>query len=721
MNMTEGTFRDWPAISPRTALWVLRFPKADHGGTPVDEHERARRPLERMVMDSTNMDAHVLLGTDQLRGNARVAPALEERDLARKSKNGPKGGKGSGENDERPRSGGWRLAPVSANLPIGLRCFHGGGSSPFFLPSECREACPRGHYVDPRFFFSLASYADCLAEMSKRKMICFQAEGPSIKPVGVFCVSSESDRLRLVLDIRAANAHFADPPAAALPSAAAFANLAAQGGRAVVAAGGVDDAFVRLGAPAGFCSYFRPPPIVKRHLEARGALGPPAAGRPRARFIALPAGFSRAHRSRAHGQLCFAVGAGEAAADQALDRVASALESARLRARVRSGPPSCSSLGAGLRRGRRLAGKGRQARRLRHAVAQGRASGHFVRAPVGHLTWAGAVGFEALGLLALPAPSRRPAISSPAAVDSASAGAAAWAVNLERGRQGSLKAIGEPLESASLGHALPVDQRKRVKDFDEVPAGLLDAKPGGSPGAAWRAPLAARLLGERPPSGQLSALETLAVRTIAEAQGRGIPQEFVSFCSLHHLGWEDSGQLGAAATRSLNFRAAGASSHGSLRLALLGHFSLGLQCSWKEGQVARAARSSVARQGRVPAMTRALLPDFAASALAGLQAIGGWRRMAAWILLASGCDSRPFGPSRFKDSASAGSSQAAASAGSWALFLRATCGGRPSKTGLCNGGVLIDLDHRRWPLLAGPKDAAGLGQNFRDFTLAAMR
>eukprot|EP00959_Pyramimonas_sp_CCMP1952_P007981 167225-Pyramimonas_sp.AAC.1 len=72
--------------------------------------------------DSGSLDAHALLGTDQLRGNVCVAPALqdhiedeltkmnayrmeqrksrEERDLARKNKKGAKGDKGSGRDDK---------------------------------------------------------------------------------------------------------------------------------------------------------------------------------------------------------------------------------------------------------------------------------------------------------------------------------------------------------------------------------------------------------------------------------------------------------------------------------------------------------------------------------------------------------------------------------------------------------------------------------------------
>eukprot|EP00959_Pyramimonas_sp_CCMP1952_P099995 2090656-Pyramimonas_sp.AAC.1 len=87
--------------------------------------------------------------------------------------------------------------------------------------------------------------------MLKRKMICFQAEDPRIKPIGVFCVAKESNRLRLIFDTRTANAYFTDPPATTLPSAAAFSNLEAPGGKVVVAAGDIDNAFYRLLMPEG--------------------------------------------------------------------------------------------------------------------------------------------------------------------------------------------------------------------------------------------------------------------------------------------------------------------------------------------------------------------------------------------------------------------------------------------------------------------------------------
>ena len=40
---------------------------------------------------------------------------------------------------------------------------------------------PRGPYVDPHLSFSPAAYADFLAQMLKRKMVCFQAGDPGIQ------------------------------------------------------------------------------------------------------------------------------------------------------------------------------------------------------------------------------------------------------------------------------------------------------------------------------------------------------------------------------------------------------------------------------------------------------------------------------------------------------------------------------------------------------------
>ncbi|CAK0911882.1 unnamed protein product, partial [Prorocentrum cordatum] len=435
MGMTEGAFPDWPVRGPRTALWVLKFMEA-HGGTPtgrhsrwlsetrlqgtepgVDEHERACRTLERMVIydqlnvanlasgemlarsvqlqeeryrdrvapaaDSGSLDAHVLLGTDQLRGNACVAPMLqdhikdeltkmnsyrkeqrkarEERDLARKKK-GTKGDKGSGKDwaddaidvmnaacapeaqpsalgvSEGQRASLAHIQPTFAcleplaegegfpegalsDLLSGSPLYATGGprrpysrdliswpdvgddpvpltkvvagpdaqwlrawSSSMLRGREeadalLQQVCPRGPHVDPNLAFSPATFADFLAEMLKRKMICFQAEDPRIKPIGVFCVAKKSNRLRLIFDTRTANAYFTGPPATALPSAAAFSNLEAPGGKVVVAAGDIDNAFYRLLMPEGLCSYFRLPPIDRRHLEARGITGLPDAAR----------------------------------------------------------------------------------------------------------------------------------------------------------------------------------------------------------------------------------------------------------------------------------------------------------------------------------------------------------------------------------------------------------------------------------------------------------
>ncbi|CAK0856473.1 unnamed protein product, partial [Prorocentrum cordatum] len=267
-----------------------------------------------------------------------------------------------------------------------------------------QQVCPRGPYVDPHLSVSPVTYGEFLVEMSERKTVCFQAEDPSIQPVGVFCEAKKSGRLRLIFDARTANAYLADPPATALPSAAAFANLEAPVGRVVVAARGVDNASYRLRLPDGLCRYFRLPPIDRMRLEARGVAGLPSATRAQGGLpgVAIqPAGQAAV---AGHVDNYLPVSSDEATADQALASVTAMLEGVGLR--VHTSEPaadSCRFLGMELRRGRWPAIKGRSVWKLRCAIEEllrrGRASGHLVRILVGHLTWAPMVRREALGLL----------------------------------------------------------------------------------------------------------------------------------------------------------------------------------------------------------------------------------------------------------------------------------------------------------------------------------
>ncbi|CAK0804096.1 unnamed protein product, partial [Prorocentrum cordatum] len=1022
-SMEEGAFPDWPVRGPRTELWTLKFMEA-HGGTPtgrhsrwlsetrfaghepgVDEHERVCRILERKVVhdplnvanlasgemlaraaqlqeeryrdrlapavDSPNENAHVMLGTDQLRGHVCVAPALqefcrdelsrpnayrkvhrkarEERELSRKSgkdKNKGNGGKGSGENDKRdwandasdvmnavcapgaqpsavglaecqraslehiqsafasletlpavegfedgapselldgsPRysSGGPRW-PHSRDLiswpdvgedpvPItdvvadpGAQWLRAWSSSMLRDRGEAdallQQVCPRGPCVDPHLSFSPVTYGDFLAEMFKRKMVCFQVEDPSIKPVGVFCLAKKSGRLRLIFDTRTANAYFADPPATALPSAAAFANLEAPGGRVVVAAGDVDNAFYRLKLPDGLCDYFRLPPIARRHLEARGVAGLPPTERVQACLVVLPMGFSwalhmcqlalRAGIERAgvprqlviedglpgvvirpEGQAAVAgyvdnyvaVSSVEAEAGRALASVTAELEGVGLRVHTpEQAADSCSFLGMELRRGRWLTINGRTAWRLRYAIEEllrrGRASGHLVRILVGHLTWAPMVGREALGLLnstyafiastgaevqtlwpavraelwrarcllpLLVADLTAPWASRLVASDASEEGLGVcrrqapvdlvarcgrqcerWRYRVAGGARARDRALllptstaqppGLPSESSpdattTASPCMPDMSQDTYQDaargspevfegacedfkgFQVAKGGLgiegsskkqMGFDEAATDARARRAALAARLMVERPASGQLSALETLAVRPGTEEQCRRILQEFVAFCSANHLDWKSLGQLDEATTRFLNYQfAQGApASQGSLLLASLAHFLPGLQGSWK-AHLLRATRSSVAWQRRAPAMTRAPLPWCAAVALAGLLAISGRRRMAIWILLAFSCYLRPFEAQGLRGvSLVRPAAEAAASAGSWALLLHPASEGRPGKTGLFNESVVIDLDLHLWPLLGALKGVVGPEQSLWDFTLPALR
>ncbi|CAK0817142.1 unnamed protein product [Prorocentrum cordatum] len=623
-----------------------------------------------------------------------------------------------------------------------------------------QQVCPRGPYVDPHLSFSPATYADFLAQMLKRKMICFQAEDPNIKPIGVFCVAQKSNRLRLIFDTRTANAYFSDPPATALPSAAAFANLEAPGGRVVIAAGNIDNAFYRLKMPDGLCSYFRLPPIDRRHLEARGISGLPSGGRLQACLVVLPMGFSWAPhscqlalktavaRTGVPAQLIIedglpgvvsgpdaeaepaaagyvdnylSVGAGEGRVDQALDRIAGALEPAGLRVHApERAAESCSFLGMELRRGRWLAIKGRSVWRLRFAIEEllrrGRASGHLMRVVFGHLTWSSMARREARGILnatyafmaaaGAEAQSLWPAVrtelwrarclllllvadlAAPWASRLVASDASEEGLGVRRrqapndliarcGRQcerhaGRRPATKEPMEISQSPTSPVKDPSHDLGTFgvsEEPPPRALARRrlAAGQPRVLWRparrsalaasqarerrAALARRPLAERPPLGQLSALETMAVRSNTESQHRRVLEELVAFCQPNRVDWSDFGQLDATATRSI---------------------------AW---------------QRRAPAMTRAPLPCFAAAATAGMLAMSGRRRMAIWILLTFSCYLRPFEAQGLRGlSLVRPADLAASSAGSWAPLLHPTSGGRPGKTDLYNESVVIDLD-----------------------------
>ena len=130
-----------------------------------------------------------------------------------------------------------------------------------------QHACHREPYVDPYLRFSSAVYADFFAQMYERRVVCVQAEDYSLQPVGVFCAAKKSGLLRLICDTRGANPFLFDPPATTLPSAAAFANMEAPGGRVAVAAGDTENAFYRLKLPDRLCNYFPLPAMDARQAS----------------------------------------------------------------------------------------------------------------------------------------------------------------------------------------------------------------------------------------------------------------------------------------------------------------------------------------------------------------------------------------------------------------------------------------------------------------------
>ncbi|CAK0879037.1 unnamed protein product, partial [Prorocentrum cordatum] len=147
------------------------------------------------------------------------------------------------------------------------------------------------------------------------------------------------------------------------------------------------------------CRHFRPPPIDRRHLKARGISGLPSAGRFYACLVALSMDFSRALRRcqpaavAGHVDNYLPVSSDEAQADESLDRIAVALEAAGLMVHAPDRAADvCGSPGVELRRGRQRAIEGRSVWGVKLAVGKllrrVRASGHLARALIGHLTWA---------------------------------------------------------------------------------------------------------------------------------------------------------------------------------------------------------------------------------------------------------------------------------------------------------------------------------------------
>lgn len=106
---------------------------------------------------------------------------------------------------------------------------------------------------------------------------------------------------------------------------------------------------------------------------------------------------------------------------------------------------------------------------------------------------------------------------------------------------------------------------------------------GARPRPPWdprarRAALAARLIEVKPPLGQLSAPEILAVRTGPEGQHWMALREFTASRTPNRLDWIILSQFDAEAARfwNLQFTQGALTSQGSLLLASLANFLLGL-------------------------------------------------------------------------------------------------------------------------------------------------
>ena len=112
---------------------------------------------------------------------------------------------------------------------------------------------------------------------------------------------------------------------------------------------------------------------------------------------------------------------------------------------------------------------------------------------------------------------------------------------------------------------------------------------------------------------------------------------------------------------------------------------------------------------------------FKADVLARLLAISGRRCTTAWTQLSLGCflwlfDAR--GPRGVLPARPA--AQAAASAGSQARLFQSAGAGRPSRTGLYDEIVVIDLGGHFWPCLAALQAAVGLDPSLWDFIVLGL-
>ena len=114
-------------------------------------------------------------------------------------------------------------------------------------------------YLDEVFRRDTDKYLAFINDLYDRGMIEFREHAKSI--ITPFFVTKKNGKLRLVLDCRASNQHFAPPPDIALAAGYTFGQLEVGEGVMYTAQSDVKDYFYSIGLPEGLRGYFCMPPI----------------------------------------------------------------------------------------------------------------------------------------------------------------------------------------------------------------------------------------------------------------------------------------------------------------------------------------------------------------------------------------------------------------------------------------------------------------------------
>jgi hypothetical protein len=162
----------------------------------------------------------------------------------------------------------------------------------------------------PRVAGSRAEYVLLVGRMLPLRMLGVTTAPRAVN--GVFCVSKDAVKDRLIIDAQPANRLFADAPHVQLPNAAHFAHLRVTGSSPLLAAKtDLSDYYHHIALPAHLQAFFSLPALSAAEWRSLGVM-PPASGEPLYPMCTtLPMGFSHAVyiAQTAHEHVLYSAGA----------------------------------------------------------------------------------------------------------------------------------------------------------------------------------------------------------------------------------------------------------------------------------------------------------------------------------------------------------------------------------------------------------------------------